>query len=714
MEAGLQTPDASDDKPGARRWLIPGLIFALALAMRLAYVAEIRTEPDFERPLVDAGYHDYWAWGMASGSWELPDGVSVDPQLAQTPYFRPPLPAYWLAAIFTIFGHDHLMARILQAILGAASCVLLWAIGVRLFDQRTAAIAGFLAAVYWILPYFDSEYREVGLLVFLYAASVLALLRYREHPTALRAMLSGVLLGLAVLAKPNGLLLAAGSVGWILWVTRHLLERRAALWQAAALAAGVTLCVAPVTIRNLAAGGELVLVSSNGGINLFIGNNPEATGVGVDMPRDLPRFHSAFDYPEIVRAIETREGRELSHSGVSRWFAARAREYALANPGRVLEMAMTKAGAFWSGVEIVSEKDLVASREQSKVLRLVPLDFSAVLATALFGLVLLVRLLIKGRPAEDGLADDPARFDRGALGLVLLFIGITFLSYLPFFVTARYRAPIIPLMLLLSAYSLRHIGAHARARRIGPVVSGVLSLLVLWAANQGDRGSNPRDEGDALAVRGAQLAMDGRLEEAETALREAVEKSPLNPMARSNLGLLLLQSGRGDQAIEHLAQAVELDDGDYRPHQNLGLALAGQGKVKRAQVHLLRAQALASLDPSLPREAGRALRGARALGLARAHLERGRALDGSSVATLLELAQVELAAGLPVAAEAVLRDALRLAPNGPQVSERLGVALLQQGRTGEAVSVLEAASALAPGNAKLQARLEQARTAAGQ
>ncbi len=704
MEADPQTP-------GARRWIVPGLIFALALAMRLAYVAEIRTEPDFERPLVDAGYHDYWAWGMASGSWDLPDGASVDPKIATTPYFRPPLPAYWLALVFKGFGHDHLIARILQSLLGAASCVLLWAIGVRLFDRRTAAIAGALSAVYWILPYFDSEYREVGLLVFLYAAAVLCLLRYRDLPTPWRAGLAGLLLGLAVLAKPNGLLLAAGSMGWILWVMRSRLERKTVLRHAGALVAGVALCVTPVTLRNLVAGDDLVLVSSNGGINLFIGNNPAATGLAVDMPRDLPRFHSAFDYPEIVRTIEEREGRQLSHSGVSQWFAARAREYALANPGRVLEMALSKAGAFWSGVEIVSEKDLVASRNQSTVLRLVPLDFSSVFATALLGLILLVLPYFKGRsdPAE---ASSPC--DRGALGLVLLFIGITFLSYLPFFVTARYRAPIIPLMLLLSACWLRHIGSLARARRFGPVVGGLLSLALLWALNQGDQSSNPRDEGDALAVRGAQLAMEGRLPEAEEALREAIDKSPDNPMARSNLGLLLLQSGRGDQAVEHLARAVELDSGDHRPHQNLGLALAGQGKVKRAQVHFLRAQALASLDASLPREAGRVLRGARALELARGHLERSRSIDGSAIATLLELAQVELAAGAPGTAEVVLREALLIAPKGPQVNERLGVALLQQGRAAEAVQVLEAASALAPGSAKIQASLARARAAAGQ
>jgi Flp pilus assembly protein TadD/4-amino-4-deoxy-L-arabinose transferase-like glycosyltransferase len=702
----------------ARRWLVPGLIFVLALAVRLAYVAEIRGEPDFERPLVDAGYHDYWAWGTASGEWTLPMGVGVDPELASTPYFRPPLPAYWLAAIFTVFGHDHYTARLLGALLGAASCVLLWAIGARLFDRRTAALGGVLAAVYWILPYFDSEYREVGLLVFLYAASVLALLRYRERPGAARAALAGVLLGLAVLAKPNGLLIAAAAMAWMVWVTRGQQERRSALKHAGLLAAGVALCVAPVTLRNLVRGGDLVLVSSNGGINLYIGNNPEATGVAVDLPADIPRFDSAFDYPQIVRAVETREGRELSHSEVSRWFAARARAWAFDNPAQVIELALTKAGAFWSGTEIVSEKDLVAARRSSTVLNLVPLDFAAVFATALLGLVLAG--FAAGR-------DGPTRPDRGALVLVLLFIGVTFLSYLPFFVTGRYRAPIIPLMLLLSAYGVLRVVAFGRERRYDRVVGCVAAVLALWFLNQGNPDVDPRDEGDALAVQGAQLAMEssrlaaeGRLDEAqallqeaEARMREAVTRSPDNPQALSNLGMLLVQSGRGAEAIEPLERAIALDGGDWRPLQNLGLALVDQGKVKRAQQLFGRAQALASLDPVLPLAAGMVLRQARALDLARGHLERSRALDGDALPTLRELALVELAAGRPAAAEAVLRDALRVAPKGPSVNHMLGVALLEQGRNDDAVRQLEAASTLAPGNGAIQESLARARVAAG-
>jgi hypothetical protein len=70
-------------------------IFALALALRLAHLTEVVEQPDFDRPLVDAGYHDRWAWSAVSGeSASSPEGE--DPRIDEHPYFRPPLTTYVL------------------------------------------------------------------------------------------------------------------------------------------------------------------------------------------------------------------------------------------------------------------------------------------------------------------------------------------------------------------------------------------------------------------------------------------------------------------------------------------------------------------------------------------------------------------------------------------------------------------------------------------
>src|SRR5438094_192160 len=53
---------------------------------------------------------------------------------------------------------------------------------------------------------------------------------------------------------------------------------RTQLAGALAFAAATALVVSPVTMRNWRATGEFVLISSHGGLNLLIGNGPQADG----------------------------------------------------------------------------------------------------------------------------------------------------------------------------------------------------------------------------------------------------------------------------------------------------------------------------------------------------------------------------------------------------------------------------------------------------
>jgi tetratricopeptide (TPR) repeat protein len=292
----------------------------------------------------------------------------------------------------------------------------------------------------------------------------------------------------------------------------------------------------------------------------------------------------------------------------------------------------------------------------------VPLNISAVIVSALLGLAFFLR---RRREAER------ADLDRQGVMLVLALVGTYFVSFLPFFVTARYRAPMVPFLLLLSAFALRELWSMARAQRYVSLTATVAAVALAYTLHvQGSAGpsaapvTEPRNAAADLAARGARLASTGRLEEAEAALREAVATDPTHAMARNNLGLLLQLDGRSEEAIEHLRAAIEIDERDHRPHQNLALASLATGDLDAALEHFARAAELAPLDPGLPLEAGRAL------------LERGHP---------------HLAA------------------------EPLGRArdLVELGQLAEGVAALEEADRLAPGNERIQGALGDARRAAG-
>ena len=82
--------------------------------------------------------------------------------------------------------------------------------------------------------------------------------------------------------------------------------------EAAALVLGLALAVAPATLRNLAVSGEPVLVSSHGGLNLYIGNRAEADGTYRHVPGITPDIRGQAR--DARRVAEETAGRPLTGS----------------------------------------------------------------------------------------------------------------------------------------------------------------------------------------------------------------------------------------------------------------------------------------------------------------------------------------------------------------------------------------------------------------
>src|SRR5205085_8788818 len=106
------------------------VIFAVALAVRLVHVYQLKSTPFFDTLLGDAHGYDLWAQRLAAGDWI---GTDV--------FYQAPLYPYFLGVVYSIFGRDLLIVRIVQALIGSASCVLLGMAGARLFSKRVGLIA---------------------------------------------------------------------------------------------------------------------------------------------------------------------------------------------------------------------------------------------------------------------------------------------------------------------------------------------------------------------------------------------------------------------------------------------------------------------------------------------------------------------------------------------------------------------------------------------
>lgn len=643
-------------------------ILVLGVFLRALYLSEIAKNPDFSNPGVDAGYHDYWARGLSSGNWTPPE-LHADPEIRTTPYFRPPGYPHFLALVYWLTGSGYLAVRIVQMLLGVVTCLLAFHLGKRWFGGGVGLVFAALMSTYWVFIYFEGELLEPVLLVGLGLLLIYTLGLWTEKITFRRSLGTGLVLGLFALVRPNVLLFGLAALAWALWIVLRRNPLRRFGTAAVGFILGALLVIAPATIRNYVVAHEFVVISSNAGINLFIGNNEFADGFCTGRIRGLGTFETCFDYPQIVGNLEKQIGRRLKHSEVSAYFTDRAIEYIRTHPLRVLSLTWKRALLFWGPREVSHNKEVECERMHSKVLRNLPVNFPIVLSLSVLGIALLF-LDVRRRGEQKEVSPGARQGQYEVSVLVLLFIGTYFASYLLFFVAARYRVPIVPFLLLFGSYGLYRAGQFVSARRLGSAACCLLLWLSLYGlAAVNFIGYEPKPAKWHFD-RGVDYGSKGQIELAIHEYSEAVRIEPGFSQAHSNLGLALTSAGKLDEAIVHYSEALRIRHDDHWAHYGLGLALAQQGKIDEA---IREYEEAIRLEPN---HAG-------------AHYELGVALVGQ---------------GKTADAISHFSETLRINPNDDRAHYGLAIAFEVQGRPNEAVKHYYAGLRVNP-NARMHNRL---------
>lgn len=146
-------------------------------------------------------------------------------------------------------GGDYLaLSRMVQALLGTLSLLLLFLIARWAADDRTALVALVAAALYPPFVYASGQLLTETIYTAVMLAFVAVLLRAIDKERSLLWAAAGALLGVSVLIRPVIVLWAAVPALYVLW-TRRKTPRRAFLWLAA-FAVGVTAVMAPWWVRN--------------------------------------------------------------------------------------------------------------------------------------------------------------------------------------------------------------------------------------------------------------------------------------------------------------------------------------------------------------------------------------------------------------------------------------------------------------------------------
>lgn len=513
-----------------------GAILAVAFVLRVIYILGQRGDLLFDYPVVDE--ETYVAMGR-----RLAHGQVADTRA----WYHPPGLVYALGAMFRLFGPGLLVPRVVQALVSTASCALAFVLARRLFTDAIALAAAAVCAVHGVLVFETYELLPPTWMLAADLVAIWAIQRAREDRTPLLAGSAGVALGVAAVFGPT--ILPFGLVAaWLL--------RKPVL--VAAFVAGVAVPIAPVALGNWHRAHEVVLVSTNGGVNLYIGNNERYEETLAIRPG--PHWD----------VLERRPEASFTREVVAFWGA---------HPARALGLYLRKVYLYLDGPEIPRDTDLYTMRGDS---------------------ALLGALVTRGPPwLPDGLLVPLALVGAGVwwperrkLAVPYAFAIAQVLVVAAFFVTSRYRVPAIPVLAMFACAGVARIAAASRARRA--VAAGAFAVLALLL-NVPTRESSVSYAAELDFYRGMELKTYLHdVAGAARYLQRATEEDPRDARFWFELGNAFAATRRPDKAVEAWSKAAELDPWDGRARRRAAVVL-GQRGDRAGAIALYRADVDAGL-----------------------------------------------------------------------------------------------------------------------
>lgn len=538
-------------------------IFAVALVIRLFTLARLSGSPFLKPTGSDMLFYHDWALRILHGQ-----------LTTATAFYGLPLYAYWLAFLYKLFGIGSFIPLFFQAVADAGTALLIYQIA----STSVAApntrlrfhLPGTLAAAGWILFVPAEAYSAVlmptsyGIFVFWFVVSQII----SAHTfTVSRVFWNAMLLGIGAMAVAN-VLVAFPLLLLAILLKPSTPNRRLLPILVASIA--LILATAPCWFHNYFIARDPVFLSAHNGINLWIGNNPDATGYPhfPDM-----RAGQAALLEDSINMAEAASHRSLKRFEVSAYWKVKARQFIIGQPTAWLKLLARKFANFFNAFEY-DDVGVISIFRQSGMLP--GFHFGVIAALGIPGILF---TLPQSRQA---------RWVAAACLLQLL-------SILSLFVTERYRLVVVPGLLLFATagvviFAEALIALNWQRIALYVVALGGATILI----------SQPRHDPSLWALKfyniGRQALDAGNLAVAETNLMRALAYVPDNAETTFALGNLRLAQGHKPAARQLYLDTLKLDPQHKGALTNLGVLALDAQERQLADTYFAKAVELAPND----------------------------------------------------------------------------------------------------------------------
>ncbi len=537
-----------------KRFHLP-LVLAAAFTIRIVHLLFVKGNDLVRIPIIDSAYYHLMASEISHGNFV---GDSI--------FFMSPLYPYLMGLIYAIFGSTPLWIVVFQIGLSVGTVYQHYKFTNKLINRRVAAIAALIAALYSPFIFYDSTLLTASLIMFLSSL----ILNYshdslsKDDSGALWKL--GLTIGLSALARPLVLIFYPFLIFAHFQTKRKDWKKRSMTIVLATL-----VILIPLGIRNLIVGDEFVMTSSSGGMNFYVGNNADATGLYWEAPF-LSSYEPWNEEEEYRRHASELVEKQLSNREASRYWSNQSLDWMINNPADYLFLLIKKSFYFFNRAEFANNVSYYYGKKVSPVLSLNPIGFWLICPLGLAGLILLWK--------HTGWRKSK---------LLWLWLMAYYVGALAIFNASEYRLPVVLVLLIGASFTISSLIDRFRQAQLEPALRIIaLSLLffplINFRTSFTRSGENARM--DYFNYGNTLLKLD-RPEESIERFQNALLVDPYFAEGLHRLADAYYRTGQEDKAVE-VGERIGLDDpaSIIRILQNEakfeGYALMQEGKLAKA------------------------------------------------------------------------------------------------------------------------------------
>ena len=438
------------------------LVLRLGTAYDLQSANEGRNAVNMPSPYTDMATYKRLAELISQGDFKDPF------YLANSHKYQPFYNSVFLPLIYLTLGYSIWAVLIAQSIIGAATVYLVGLSTAKIWNRQAAVIAALMAAFSQILILYTPYLLVATLQAFWLTLILYSTVTAYNSGKKLHWAVCALVVSCAILSRGNVWFMVPGVIAVAIYSLVLKKYKSETLWRktwkscvaALIFLAIVILPQVPFAYRNSVLLGRFCGPSSDAPTVLSLGNTPESPPGGREEgwgpgPMEYPRTYEVWAAKDSPVSVPVR---------IWKWFWQEPLAY--------IELNYRKLLLFWDYREIPNNISLELALKQSKFLSYGFLWTVLILIPALTGIYILTWRSFKKHDVKM---------------LLLLYLVLSYcLSTIAFYILARFRAPLIPLLAVLGGIFINRVYRVCKKDRrnlyIPYIIAFSLSVYICFLA----------------------------------------------------------------------------------------------------------------------------------------------------------------------------------------------------------------------------------------